>query len=95
MVSAQKYKWTIPRLSELYPKGEVGKDVCLMGLNKNKGEEILLRLRTDDMLGFRKYLRAQAWWQLLRCTSEAWLAWLLQHQGGTLARTCAQSLQRA
>lgn len=57
MVSAQKYKWTIPRLSELYPKGEVGKDVCLMGLNKNKGEEILLRLRTDDMLGFRKYLR--------------------------------------
>ncbi len=26
-----------------------------MGLNKNKGQEILLRLRTDDLQGFRKY----------------------------------------
>ena len=52
----QKYRWTVPRLSELYPTGDVGKDVCLMGLNKNKGQEILLRVRTDDMLGFRKYL---------------------------------------
>ena len=27
-----------------------------MGLNKNKGEEILLRLRTDDWAGLRPYL---------------------------------------
>jgi hypothetical protein len=31
-------------------------DVCILGLNKNKGQEILLRLRTDDLKGFRKLL---------------------------------------
>ena len=30
--------------------------VCLMGLNVNHGEKILLRIRTDDFTGFRKYL---------------------------------------
>jgi WLM domain len=28
---------------------------CLLGLNVNSGEEIKLRLRTNDLLGFRKY----------------------------------------
>lgn len=60
LLSEQKHRWTVPRLSELYPKGDVGTDVCLMGLNKNKGQEILLRVRTDDLQGFRKYLRCVA-----------------------------------
>ena len=28
---------------------------CLLGFNKNKGQEISLRLRTDDFMGFRHY----------------------------------------
>ena len=28
---------------------------CLLGLNVNQGEEIKLRLRTNDLRGFRKY----------------------------------------
>ena len=47
-------RWTVGCLSELYPEGRVGTDVCLLGLNKNKGQEILLRLRTDDLTSFRK-----------------------------------------
>ena len=31
-------------------------DVCVMGLNENHGQRILLRLRTDDLKGFRKIL---------------------------------------
>lgn len=27
---------------------------CVMGLNQNHGQKILLRLRTDDLKGFRK-----------------------------------------
>jgi hypothetical protein len=30
--------------------------VCILGYNVNKGQEISLRLRTDDYAGFRKYL---------------------------------------
>lgn len=42
----------------MYPDGKVGVDpVCVLGLNQNKGQKILLRLRTDDLLGFRKFLR--------------------------------------
>jgi len=52
-----KHKWHVPILAELYPKGNVGKSpVCVMGLNQNKGQKILLRLRTDDLKGFRKIL---------------------------------------
>merc|ERR1712181_3865 len=40
-----------------YPKGKMGKsEVCVMGLNRNKGQQILLRIRTDDLQGFRKML---------------------------------------
>lgn len=29
--------------------------MCILGLNVNKGQEIHLRLRTDDLAGFRRY----------------------------------------
>jgi hypothetical protein len=52
-----KYKFTVNELCEMYPEGNVGiDDVCVMGLNQNHGQKILLRLRTDDLKGFRKYL---------------------------------------
>ena len=38
-------------------EGKVGVDpVCVLGLNVNKGQEIKLRLRTDDLQVFRKIL---------------------------------------
>lgn len=52
-----KHKWNVGCLAELYPEGKVGQsDVCVMGLNQNKGQKILLRIRTDDLKGFRKML---------------------------------------
>mmetsp|Transcript_693 Transcript_693/g.1137 ORF Transcript_693/g.1137 Transcript_693/m.1137 type:complete len:524 (+) Transcript_693:85-1656(+) len=53
----EKHKWSVGALCELYPEGYVGvSDVCVMGLNENHGQRILLRLRTDDLKGFRKIL---------------------------------------
>jgi hypothetical protein len=53
----EKHKWSVGCLAEMYPEGAVGvSDVCVMGLNVNKGQKILLRIRTDDLLGFRKML---------------------------------------
>jgi hypothetical protein len=52
-----QHKWKVGSLAELYPDGKVGESaVCVMGLNKNKGQQILLRIRTDDLRGFRKIL---------------------------------------
>lgn len=52
-----KHKWSVGCLAELYPEGKVGESaVCVMGLNQNKGQKILLRIRTDDLRGFRKIL---------------------------------------
>uniref|UniRef100_A0A7R9WVU5 WLM domain-containing protein n=1 Tax=Craspedostauros australis TaxID=1486917 RepID=A0A7R9WVU5_9STRA len=52
-----QHKWKVGSLAELYPDGKVGQSaVCVMGLNKNQGQQILLRLRTDDLKGFRKML---------------------------------------
>eukprot|EP00554_Chaetoceros_debilis_P004307 CAMPEP_0194086292 /NCGR_PEP_ID=MMETSP0149-20130528/20574_1 /TAXON_ID=122233 /ORGANISM="Chaetoceros debilis, Strain MM31A-1" /LENGTH=395 /DNA_ID=CAMNT_0038769355 /DNA_START=132 /DNA_END=1319 /DNA_ORIENTATION=- len=52
-----KHEWSVGMLCELYPEGKVGEsEVCLMGLNTNKGQKIDLRLRTDDLRGFRKIL---------------------------------------
>jgi len=49
--------WTVGCLAELFPEGKVGESpVCVMGLNQNRGQKILLRLRTDDLRGFRKPL---------------------------------------
>lgn len=42
----------------MYPEGKVGIDpVCVLGLNENHGQVIYLRLRTDDLEGFRGYAR--------------------------------------
>lgn len=52
-----KHGWHVGCLAELYPKGKVGESaVCVMGLNEKKGQRILLRIRTDDLRGFRKLL---------------------------------------
>jgi len=52
-----KHDFSVGTLSEMEPEGLVGVDpVCVLGLNVNKGQEIRLRLRTDDGKGFRKYL---------------------------------------
>ena len=52
-----KHRWKVGCLAELYPEGRVGESpVCVMGLNQNKGQKILLRIRTDDLQGFRKML---------------------------------------
>ena len=38
------------------PEGKVGVSaVCILGVNINRGQEISLRLRTDDLKGFRRY----------------------------------------
>jgi len=51
-----KHRWRIGILSEMPPMGRVGiSPVCLLGCNINQGQEITLRLRTDDMKGFRKF----------------------------------------
>jgi hypothetical protein len=52
----KKHNWKVGSLAELYPEGKVGEsEVCVMGLNRNKGQQILLRIRTDDLKGFRKH----------------------------------------
>lgn len=33
--------------------------VCVLGFNVNQGQEISLRLRTDDMAGLRKYIKVR------------------------------------
>ncbi|KZV28324.1 hypothetical protein F511_16574 [Dorcoceras hygrometricum] len=51
-----KHHWRVGILTEMAPIGYVGVNPrCILGLNKNHGEEISLRLRTDDLHGFRKY----------------------------------------
>ncbi|XP_064998090.1 uncharacterized protein LOC135581728 [Musa acuminata AAA Group] len=51
-----KHRWRVGIMSEMAPEGYVGiSPKCILGFNKNHGEEICLRLRTDDLQGFRKY----------------------------------------
>ncbi|KAL6577497.1 hypothetical protein OROMI_009825 [Orobanche minor] len=51
-----KHRWRVGILTEMAPEGYVGvSPKCILGFNKNHGEEISLRLRTDDLKGFRKY----------------------------------------
>jgi hypothetical protein len=53
----EKHNYRVGLLNEMPPEGLVGVDeVCILGYNKNKGESITLRLRTDNLQGFRKYL---------------------------------------
>lgn len=57
----EKNDWRVGALCELYPEGQVGVDpVCVLGLNENKGQRILLRIRTDDLLGFRSMVSIRA-----------------------------------
>ena len=54
----ERHCWRVGRLVEFPPEGKVGvSEACLLGYNRNRGQEIGLRLRTDDWRGFRKYLR--------------------------------------
>lgn len=51
-----KHRWHVGIMTEMAPEGYVGiSPKCVLGFNKNHGEEISLRLRTDDLKGFRKY----------------------------------------
>ncbi|OVA20037.1 PUG domain [Macleaya cordata] len=51
-----KHRWRVGIMTEMAPVGYVGiSPKCILGYNKNHGEEISLRLRTDDLKGFRKY----------------------------------------
>ncbi|KAI8552057.1 hypothetical protein RHMOL_Rhmol06G0234800 [Rhododendron molle] len=51
-----KHRWRVGIMTEMAPVGYVGvSPKCILGFNKNQGEEISLRLRTDDLKGFRKY----------------------------------------
>jgi len=51
-----EHRWTVGTLKEMPPEGLVGVSAsCLMGLNRNRGQEIILRLRTDDWGGLRPY----------------------------------------
>ena len=53
-----KHKWKVPLLAEMPPEGKVGvSESCVLGYNVNQGQEIHLRLLTDDMRGFRVYAR--------------------------------------
>jgi hypothetical protein len=48
--------YKIGELVEMPPDGKVGvSNVCVLGLNTNAGQRISLRLRTDDLHGFRRY----------------------------------------
>lgn len=48
----QRHKWSVGLLSEMPPEGKVGvSPVCVLGVNINAGQEISLRLRTDDLQG--------------------------------------------
>jgi len=52
----RRHQWSVGLLKEMPPEGKVGiSPVCILGLNVNKGQEIHLRLRTDDLAGFRRY----------------------------------------
>ena len=56
----RKHKWRVPLLAEMPPEGKVGvSESCVLGYNVNAGQEIHLRLRTDDLRGFRRYQRVR------------------------------------
>ena len=51
-------RWRVGLMSEMPPEGKVGvSERCVLGYNVNAGQEISLRLRTDDWRGFRRYER--------------------------------------
>ncbi|PQQ02782.1 uncharacterized protein Pyn_00854 [Prunus yedoensis var. nudiflora] len=51
-----KHGWRVGIMTEMAPVGYVGiSPKCILSFNKNQGEEISLRLQTNDLKGFRKY----------------------------------------
>ncbi|EEB07417.1 ubiquitin/metalloprotease fusion protein [Schizosaccharomyces japonicus yFS275] len=50
-----KYKWSVPILSEMSPAEHTTHESRTMGLNHNHGQQIELRIRTDRYDGFRYY----------------------------------------
>ncbi|KAL9049628.1 MAG: hypothetical protein Q9162_007119 [Coniocarpon cinnabarinum] len=50
-----KHKWSVSLLTELDPAENTSHESRTLGLNKNAGETILLRLRTDAYDGYRDY----------------------------------------
>lgn len=55
-----KHKFRVGLLAEMPPEGKVGvSESCVLGYNVNAGAEIHLRLRTDDLRGFRRYARVR------------------------------------
>ena len=46
----KKNSWRVGKLSEMPPEGKEGiSPMCILGVNINAGQEISLRLRTDDL----------------------------------------------
>ncbi|KAI9767928.1 MAG: hypothetical protein M1835_006966 [Candelina submexicana] len=53
--SMLKHKWTVPLLTEMNPAEHTTQESRTLGLNRNRGEVIELRLRTDAYDGYRDY----------------------------------------
>ncbi|KZF20643.1 WLM-domain-containing protein [Xylona heveae TC161] len=51
----RKHKWTVPLLTEMDPAAHTTHESRTLGLNRNRGEVIELRLRTDAYDGYRDY----------------------------------------
>jgi hypothetical protein len=56
----QREKYTVGHLTEMDPRLHTTHDGKTLGLNKNAGQEILLRLRTDTLDGWRDYKDVRA-----------------------------------
>lgn len=53
----RQHRWSVGKLSEMPPEGKVGiSPACILGVNINAGQEISLRLRTDDLKGMHGVL---------------------------------------
>ncbi|KAI9831212.1 MAG: hypothetical protein M1819_005140 [Sarea resinae] len=53
--SMRKHRWTVPLLTEMNPAEHTTHESRTLGLNRNRGEVIELRLRTDAYDGYRDY----------------------------------------
>lgn len=53
--SMRKHKWSVPLLTEMNPAEHTTHESRTLGLNRNRGEVIELRLRTDAYDGYRDY----------------------------------------
>ncbi|ODV90100.1 hypothetical protein CANCADRAFT_1832 [Tortispora caseinolytica NRRL Y-17796] len=51
----ERYKWFVPVLAEMDPASNTTHESRTLGLNQNKGQKILLRIRTDWYEGFCNY----------------------------------------